>query len=303
MSHTYALRPVRFILASIACTALLSTGGCSSTTSVDPVEGESDSHADETESEDGPAPNDDPSLGADTLDIEPDVGVAAEDVEEVEEEDVEENEEDTVAGEPVELPFDPQTAITQALSGNNCVKGGYYCGTDKVSGKRNTLYRCNGKNKAITFIKDCKLGCSINSGRDDSCKTAKVSRAKSPVPGRSVTYAYGVRNSRYAAGFHTGQDYASPVGTPVVAVRSGTIRWSNNNGGAYGRWMGLDVGNGRTYVYCHLSSRAFAAGKKVVAGQRIGRVGATGNVTGPHLHFEDHPRGPFVYARVRKPSW
>jgi murein DD-endopeptidase MepM/ murein hydrolase activator NlpD len=67
--------------------------------------------------------------------------------------------------------------------------------------------------------------------------------------------------------------------------------------------MGLDAANGRTYVYCHLSSRAFAAGTKVVAGQRIGRVGATGNVTGPHLHFEDHPRGRFVYAQVRKPSW
>ena len=130
-----------------------------------------------------------------------------------------------------------------------------------------------------------------------------AARAASPVPGRRVTYAYGVRNPRYAAGFHTGQDYAAPRGHAVVAVRSGRIRGSNDRGGAYGKWMGLDADNGRTYVYCHLSSRRYAAGKRVAAGQRIGRVGATGNVTGPHLHFEDHPRGPFRYAQVRKPRW
>ena len=128
-------------------------------------------------------------------------------------------------------------------------------------------------------------------------------RAKSPVPGYGVTYPYGVKNSRYAAGFHTGQDHAAPKGKPVVAVRSGKIRWSNNAGGAYGRWMGLDADNGRTYVYCHLSSRRYKAGTKGKAGQRSGRVGATGNVTGPHLHFEDHPKGPFRYAQVRKPKW
>lgn len=130
-----------------------------------------------------------------------------------------------------------------------------------------------------------------------------LTRVGSPVPGKRVTYAFGVRNPRYAAGYHTGQDYAAPVGRRVVAVRSGRIRWSNNNGGAYGKWIGLDADNGRTYVYCHLSSRLVAAGTRVTAGKLIGRVGRTGNVTGPHLHFEDHPRGPFVYARVRKPRW
>ncbi|WP_243744925.1 peptidoglycan DD-metalloendopeptidase family protein [Streptomyces hainanensis] len=127
-------------------------------------------------------------------------------------------------------------------------------------------------------------------------------RVSSPVPGRSVTYAYGVRNSRYAAGFHTGNDYAAPNGTPVVAVRSGTVVWSNDNGGAYGKWLGLRADNGRDYVYCHLSSREVRAGTRVDAGQRLGRVGSTGNVTGPHLHFEDRPRGG-GYGAVRKPSW
>jgi murein DD-endopeptidase MepM/ murein hydrolase activator NlpD len=128
-------------------------------------------------------------------------------------------------------------------------------------------------------------------------------RVASPVPGYKVTYAYGVKNTRYAAGYHTGDDYAAPAKTPVVAVVPGKIEWSNANGGAYGNWIGLRGDNGRVYVYCHLSYRSVYAGQRVTAGQQLGRVGATGNVTGPHLHFEDHPTGPFLYGRCRKPAW
>lgn len=145
-----------------------------------------------------------------------------------------------------------------------------------------------------------KLGLKEYDSDDPAPKATK--KVSSPVPGHGVTYPYGVRNSRYAAGFHTGQDHAAPTGAKVVAVRSGTIAWSNGNGGAYGNWIGLNADNGRTYVYCHLSSRSVSAGQKVKAGAQIGRVGATGNVTGPHLHFEDRPRGG-GYGQVRKPIW
>lgn len=128
-------------------------------------------------------------------------------------------------------------------------------------------------------------------------------RAESPVPGKKVTYPYGVKNSRYAAGYHTGEDYAAATGTNLVAVRNGVVRWSNDNGGAYGKWMGIEADNGRVYVYCHLSVRSVGVGTTVKANQVVGKVGATGNVTGPHLHFEDHPKGPFKYAAGRKPAW
>jgi murein DD-endopeptidase MepM/ murein hydrolase activator NlpD len=130
---------------------------------------------------------------------------------------------------------------------------------------------------------------------------AAAARIKSPVPGYTVTYKYGIRNPRYAAGYHTGDDYAAPTGKKVVAVLDGTIAWSNNNGGAYGRWIGLRA-NGRDYIYCHLSVRSVSTGDKVKAGQKLGEVGATGNVTGPHLHFEDRPKGG-GYGNDRKPTW
>jgi murein DD-endopeptidase MepM/ murein hydrolase activator NlpD len=131
---------------------------------------------------------------------------------------------------------------------------------------------------------------------------AAAAKVKSPVPGYSVSYPFGVKDPRYAAGYHTGDDYASPTGTKVVAVLDGTIAWSNDNGGAYGKWIGLRATNGRDYVYCHLSKRSVSTGTKVTAGQKLGEVGATGNVTGPHLHFEDRPKGG-GYGQVRKPTW
>lgn len=129
-----------------------------------------------------------------------------------------------------------------------------------------------------------------------------AARVASPVPGYTVTYRYGIKNPRYAAGYHTGDDYAAPKGKPVVAVLDGTIAWSNANGGAYGNWIGLRTATGRDYIYCHLSVRSVKTGAKVKAGQKLGEVGATGNVTGPHLHFEDRPKGG-GYGNDRKPKW
>ncbi|WP_052848182.1 peptidoglycan DD-metalloendopeptidase family protein [Streptomyces avicenniae] len=127
-------------------------------------------------------------------------------------------------------------------------------------------------------------------------------RVASPVSGHTrIGTAYGVRGS-WSAGYHTGDDYPAPTGTPVVAVRSGTIAWSDGDGGSYGTWIGLNADNGRLYVYCHLSHRAVGKGDKVKAGQQLGKVGVTGNTTGPHLHFEDRPKGG-GYASGRKPAW
>lgn len=111
-----------------------------------------------------------------------------------------------------------------------------------------------------------------------------------PVPGKSVTTPYHKTGSLWkACGWHTGQDYAAPMGTVVVAARAGTVRHVNY-GNAFGsKQLAVVCSDGSEDFYAHMSNRA-AAGTKVAAGQQVGRVGAEGNVTGPHLHFERHKR-------------
>ena len=226
----------------------------------------------------------------------------------------------SAGNDPVEAPPagsdspDADAAVSEALptqedagadaavlpSGGNCKAGYIYCGGNKVIGDKNTLYECNGPG-VPTVVETCTYGCIVNpSVVNDACAPQKVA---SPVPGRGVTYAFGEKNPRYRLGYHTGDDYATPTGTPTVAVRAGKIRWSNDNGGDFGRWMALDADNGRTYVYAHLDRRLYQAGATVVAGQVIALTGNTGLSTGPHLHFEDRPLGSLDNGKARKPTW
>jgi murein DD-endopeptidase MepM/ murein hydrolase activator NlpD len=87
---------------------------------------------------------------------------------------------------------------------------------------------------------------------------------------------------------HTGQDFAAPVGTPVHALADGTIIFASYDG-AYGNKIAIQHEGGLVTWYAHLSAYEVEIGDKVEAGQLIGRVGDTGNTTGPHLHLEIRP--------------
>ncbi|MGK5547701.1 M23 family metallopeptidase [Streptomyces sp. URMC 127] len=109
-----------------------------------------------------------------------------------------------------------------------------------------------------------------------------------PVGSYTLTAGFGQAGNMWSAR-HTGEDFAAPTGTPVKAVSGGTITqagWA----GAYGYRIVLRLDDGTELWFCHLSSMVVTSGK-VAAGQVIGRVGATGNVTGPHLHLEVRPGG------------
>jgi hypothetical protein len=107
----------------------------------------------------------------------------------------------------------------------------------------------------------------------------------SPAPGAPVTNPYGVPNKEYAAGYHTGMDFAVNTGTPLLAVGDGTVVTAGW-GGAYGNEVVLKLSDGKFALYAHLSKLEVRPGQSVGGGQQIGASGSTGNSTGPHLHFE-----------------
>jgi hypothetical protein len=88
---------------------------------------------------------------------------------------------------------------------------------------------------------------------------------------------------------HTGQDFAAPTGTQVYAATGGEIV-SAGLAGAYGNRIIIRQPDGTETWYCHLSAYDVTSGS-VEVGTPIAKVGATGNTTGPHLHFEVHPGG------------
>ncbi|MFE3766688.1 M23 family metallopeptidase [Streptomyces sp. NPDC059104] len=113
-----------------------------------------------------------------------------------------------------------------------------------------------------------------------------------PTSSYTLTSHYGDSGSMWSSGHHTGLDFAAPTGTPVKAVGGGKVisaGWS----GAYGYRIVLQLDDGTEVWYCHLSSMAVTSGT-VGAGETIGRVGATGNVTGAHLHLEVRKGGSTV---------
>ncbi|GAB3137649.1 hypothetical protein GCM10027290_03730 [Micromonospora sonneratiae] len=78
-------------------------------------------------------------------------------------------------------------------------------------------------------------------------------------------------------------DLPVPTGTAAYAVRAGTVTRINDT--SCGLGINLTGTDGAIYTYCHFSAWSVATGATVVAGQRIGSTGNTGNSTGPHLHF------------------
>ncbi|MFF3560458.1 M23 family metallopeptidase [Streptomyces sp. NPDC002574] len=105
-----------------------------------------------------------------------------------------------------------------------------------------------------------------------------------PVHG-GIGTPYHATSSLWSSGYHTGVDFQAAIGTPVHAAGAGTVveaGW----GGSYGNNVVIRHADGMYTQYGHLSSIGVAVGQTVSAGTRIGLSGATGNVTGPHLHFE-----------------
>ncbi|CAM5604212.1 hypothetical protein SVIOM74S_05816 [Streptomyces violarus] len=131
-------------------------------------------------------------------------------------------------------------------------------------------------NKALAFIR----------GSEDSQMGG--GQWVKPVDAKYGT-RFGVAGRMWSSGRHTGLDFPAAVGKAVHAVANGQIA-SARSGGPYGNHILVNHGHGLQSLYAHLSAMVRRDGA-VQAGQTIGRVGATGNVTGPHLHLEARING------------
>ncbi|WP_326780904.1 M23 family metallopeptidase [Streptomyces longwoodensis] len=135
--------------------------------------------------------------------------------------------------------------------------------------------------------------------------------APSPFPGEGTSWTVPTTGYRLTAGYaergrrwkhrHTGQDFAVGSGTPVRAVGPGTVRVTTCGDG-FGNQVLVRHRDGYFTQYAHLSRIDVRKGQKVRAGQLLGLSGATGNVTGPHLHFEVRIT-PYIGSAVPPLPW
>jgi murein DD-endopeptidase MepM/ murein hydrolase activator NlpD len=125
-------------------------------------------------------------------------------------------------------------------------------------------------------------------------------RFRLPVLGYRLTGRFGDISGLWSS-VHTGLDFAAPYGTTIRSVTAGRVV-STGYDGRYGNKTVVRLADGTELWYCHQSAVEVSVDERVRAGQVIGAVGATGNVTGPHLHLEvrptpDEPIDPLLWLR------
>ncbi len=101
---------------------------------------------------------------------------------------------------------------------------------------------------------------------------------------------FGPRGNR----FHAGIDLLAAAGTPVIAAAAGRVVWAGWRAGGWGNLVTIAHPDQVRTMYAHLSAVDVRVGQWVAGGTIIGRVGSTGDATGPHLHFEVRSNGAAI---------
>jgi murein DD-endopeptidase MepM/ murein hydrolase activator NlpD len=134
---------------------------------------------------------------------------------------------------------------------------------------------------------------------DGRAGTATLAALRTPPPSSPLALRaplaaplgdrFGPRGNR----FHSGVDFIAALGTPVAAAAAGRVTWVGPRDG-WGLLVAVAHDQGVRTLYAHLSRTDVRLGQRVAAGQQLGLVGASGEATGPHLHFEVRIRGAAV---------
>ena len=145
------------------------------------------------------------------------------------------------------------------------------------------------KKKAEEAAKKSSKSSSSSSSSSSSGSSSNKSSSSYgfgwPVANPVIGTAYGVSGPYWSSGKHTGLDFRASTGTPVYSIGDGQVFDTGYNS-AYGNYVEIYHGNNIYSFYAHASRVQVSAGQRVSKGQQIMLSGATGNVTGPHLHFE-----------------
>jgi murein DD-endopeptidase MepM/ murein hydrolase activator NlpD len=142
----------------------------------------------------------------------------------------------------------------------------------------------------------------------DQLNIYRIAAQKAPFAtpvksGFRFTSGFGVRRDPKTGGrrMHEGVDFAGPVGTPLYATADGTVIHAGWQSG-YGRLVKIQHEFGIETRFAHLSKINVSVGQRVSRGDRIGDMGASGRVTGPHLHYEVRVGGqavnPMIYIKA-----
>jgi murein DD-endopeptidase MepM/ murein hydrolase activator NlpD len=147
-------------------------------------------------------------------------------------------------------------------------------------------------------------GGTSDRGSNGSSSSGSADGGVAPVPGAVVGAHFGEYGSW--SRYHTGLDFRAGYGTPIRAVKAGTVLYAGNSGNWAGNHVAIKHADGMTTMSSHMSSMAVSAGQTVRGGQVIGYVGQTGRAFGAHLHFELYPAGVKygdVYKAINPQSW
>lgn len=124
---------------------------------------------------------------------------------------------------------------------------------------------------------------------DGYARELASNRWELPVVGYELTGRFGDVSSLWSS-YHTGLDFAAPTGTRIVSATRGVVT-SAGWAGSYGNQTIVTLEDGTELWYCHQSRIDVSVGQVISRGEPIGAIGATGNVTGAHLHLEVRPGG------------
>lgn len=122
-----------------------------------------------------------------------------------------------------------------------------------------------------------------------------------PVNGYDLTGRFGAVSGLWST-THTGLDFAAPSGTPIRSLADGVVTETGYDG-AYGYKTVVSLPDGGEVWYCHQDQSSVSTGQRLSAGEVLGYVGTSGNVTGAHLHLEirhgDDPTDPEAYLAAQ----